>query len=154
MSWIDDSLPLPAARPVDGQEAVEAVIHALAALAAGMAATQLLTAFVFGQLLAAVFFAAALLATGACAFVSEGSGLRRPAFLVGGCATVLVWLSILPQAPGQPTIVVFAMAGVSAAVTRQLLISDDGQPRAAVATNLALRPAGWIEDDRLNTLGT
>lgn len=148
MSWIDDSLPLPAARPVDGEEALEAAIHALAALAAGMAAMQLLSALVFGQILAAAFFAAALVATGACAFVSDRSALRRAAFLTGGCATVFVWLSMLPQAPGQPMVVVFAMAGVSAAVTRQFLIGDEDPSRGAVATNPSAPRVGWIEDDR------
>jgi len=66
VSWIDDALPLPAARPVDGEEALEAAIHALAALAAGIAAMQLLTALVFGHALAAAFFGAALFATVAC----------------------------------------------------------------------------------------
>jgi len=149
MSWIDEALPLPAARPVDGDEALEATIHALAALAAGIASTQLLMAVVMGEGLAAAFYGAALVATGACAFVSDRSALRRVAFAVGGCATVLVWLAVLPQASGQPIAVVLLMAGVSAAVTRQWV---GGPERRSPATDEVAEHVvplvGWIEDDR------
>lgn len=154
MAWIDDALPLPAARPIEGEEALEAATHALAALAAGIAAMQVFMAIVVGDALPAAFFAAAMVATGACAFVSDGSRLRRAAFLAGGCATVLVWLALLPQASGLQAAVIISMAGVSAAVTRRLLVgdaesADEGGRASAPAV---ASPVGWIEDDREGVL--
>ena len=153
MAWIDDALPLPAARPLEGEEALEAALHALAALAAGIAAMQAFMAFVVGESLPAAFFTAALLATGACAFVSDRSRARRAAFLIGGSASVLVWLAVLPQAPGQTMAVVLLMAGISAFITRRVLVGD-GEPREMAATPdaIAAAPVGWIEDDSEGTL--
>lgn len=144
MSWVDEALPLPAARPVDGDEALEAAIHALAALAAGIAAVQLMLAVVLGEPMAAAFFIAALLATGACAFVGDHSARRRVAFVAGGSATVLVWLAVLPQAPAHSVVVVLAMAAASAAATRHLLSEGAGR-RADVLP--APSVTGWIDDD-------
>ena len=150
MAWIDDALPLPAARPLEGEEAVEAALHALAALAAGIAAMQAFMAILVGDSLQTAFFTAALVATGACAFVSDRSGVRRPAFLIGGSASVIVWLAVLPQAQGQTMAVVLAMAGISAFITRRVLVGE-GEPREVTpATSpVPVAPAvGWIEDDR------
>ncbi|MEP7082719.1 MAG: hypothetical protein ABI841_07055, partial [Chloroflexota bacterium] len=153
MAWIDDGLPLPAARLIEGEEALEAALHALAALAAGIAAMQTFVALVVGDSLSAAFFTAALLATAACAFVSDGSRVRRAAFIAGGGATVLVWLAVLPQTQGQPMAVAVAMAGVSAVVTRRLLVGDREPPREARRSDEAIaRPVGWIEDDCEGTL--
>ena len=154
MAWIDDALPMPAARPLEGEEALEAAAHALAALAAGIAAMQAFMAIVVGEALPAMFFAAALSATAACAFVSDGSRLRRAAYLAGGCATVAVWLAVLPQASGHTMAVVIAMAGLSALVTRRLLIGDAESSDAPVpppAIDVEPR-VGWIEDDREGAL--
>ena len=149
MAWIDDALPMPAARPLEGEEALEAAAHALAALAAGIAAMQAFMAIVVGEAIPATFFAAALAATAACAFVSDVSRLRRAAYLVGGCATVAVWLAVLPQASGHTMAVVIAMAGVSALVTRRLLVGDAESSTPPVARGPAAvePPVGWIEDD-------
>jgi hypothetical protein len=134
---------------VEADEALEAAIHALAALAAGIAAIQLMSAVVFRDVLPAAFFAAALVATGACAFVGESTSFRRTAFLLGGSATATVWLTVLPQADGQSAVVVLGMAAVSAALTRAWLARmavpasarvDDSSPGVA--------SVGWIEDDR------
>lgn len=154
MAWIDDALPLPAARPLEREEALEAATHALAALAAGIAAMQAFMAIVLGETLPAAFFAAALAATAACAFVSDGSRLRRAAYLAGGCAMVAVWLAVLPQAPGPSMAVVLAMAAVSAAVTRRLLVGDGESfedPGEGIASHVD-PPVGWIEDDREGVL--
>lgn len=145
MSWVDEALPLPAARPVDGDEALEAAIHALAALAAGIAAVQLMSAVVFHDVVPAVFFAAALLATGACAFVGERSPLRRGAFSVGGSATAIVWLTMLPQAEGKTMLVVLGMAALSAALTRLWLVGTG--PARADTYARPPAPVGWIDDD-------
>lgn len=152
MAWIDDALPLPAARPLEGEEALEALLHALAALAAGIAAMQAFMAFVVGQSLPAAFFTAAFVATGACAFVGDRSRARRTAFLAGGSASVLVWLAVLPQAQGQTMAVVLAMAGVSAAVTRRLLAGDEPRSGQLAAGPVAAAAAGWIDDDSEGTL--
>lgn len=153
MTWVDDALPLPAARPIEGEEALEAAIHALAALAAGIAAMQAFMALVAGDSLSAGLFGATLVATGACAFVSHASRLRRSAYLVGGPAMVLVWLAVLPQASGLTMGVAFGMACLSAALTRRLLL---GAPEAAYASHPDTRssdgPVGWIEDDSEGTL--
>jgi len=154
MAWIDDALPLPAARPLEGEEALEAATHALAALAAGIAAMQAFLAVVAGEALPAAFFAAALAATAACAFVPDGSRARRAAFLAGGSASVLVWLAVLPHASGPTMAVVLGMAGVSAVVTRQLLV---GEPESSEDVGGGMAPAaeppvGWIEDDREGVL--
>jgi len=151
MSWVEEALPLPAARPVDGDEPLEAAIHALAALAAGIAAVQLMLAVVLGEPIAAAFFIAALLATGACAFVGEGSARRRVAFVAGGSATVLVWLAVLPQAPAHSIVVVLGMAGVSAAVTRHLL-TEGSDRRPGVRPTASI--AGWTDDDVEGELAT
>ncbi|MGZ8512559.1 MAG: hypothetical protein ACXWWL_03890 [Candidatus Limnocylindria bacterium] len=153
MAWIDDALPLPAARPLEGEEALEAALHALAALAAGIAALQAFMAFVVGASLPAAFYTAALLATGACAFVSDRSRVRRAAFLAGGSASVLVWLAVLPQAQGQTMVVVLAMAGASAFITRRMLFGDgERQPSAVQPYAAPSGTMGWIEDDREGTL--
>jgi hypothetical protein len=153
MAWIDDALPLPAARPLEGEEALEASLHALAALAAGIAALQAFMAFVVGAPLPAALYTGALLATGACAFVSDRSRLRRGAFLVGGSGSVLVWLAVLPQAQGQTMVVVLVMAGLSAFVTRRMLAGDrERQPPAAHAFAPPTEAEGWIEDDREEAL--
>ena len=149
MGWIDDALPVPAARPLEGEEALEAALHALAALAAGIAALQAFMAFVVGAPLPAAFYTAALLATGACAFVSDRSRVRREAFLAGGSASVLVWLAVLPQAQGQTMVIALAMAGLSAFVTRRMLVGDgERQPSAAPLYAAPSGTMGWIEDDR------
>lgn len=149
MVWIDDALPLPAARPLEGEEALEAALHALAALAAGIAALQAFMAFVVGAPIPAAFYTAALLATGACAFVSDRSRVRGAAFLAGGSASVLVWLAVLPQAQGHTMVIVLAMAGLSAFVTRRMLVGDgEGQPSAAQLYAAPSGTMGWIEDDR------
>jgi hypothetical protein len=155
MAWIDDALPLPAARPVEGDEALDAAIHAFAALAAGIAAMQAFVALVAGDSLRAAIFTAALVATGACAFVGDGSRLRRVAFLVGGPAMVLVWLAVLPQASGPAMGGALAMAGVSAALTRRLLLGagDPGGASRAVDSRRDA-PLGWIEGDSEGTLGS
>ena len=147
MSWVDEALPLPAARPVEADEALEAAIHALAALAAGIAAIQLMSAVVFHDLLPAMFFTAALTATGACAFVGERSSLRRAAFLVGGAASAVVWLTVLPQAEGHSALVVVLMAALSCAATRHWLGSTISRADAARVT-AGSGDAAWIEDDR------
>ncbi len=149
MAWIDDALPLPAARPLEGEEALEAALHALAALAAGIAAMQAFMAIVAGDSLPAAFFSLALVATGACAFVGDRNPARRTAFVTGGGASVLVWLAVLPQAPGQTMAVVLVMAGISAFITRRVLVGE-GEPRDTAATPYAIAaaPVGWIEDDR------
>jgi hypothetical protein len=153
MAWMDDALPMPAA-PLEGEEALEAAAHALAALAAGIAAMQAFMAIVVGHALPATFFAATLVATAACAFVSDGSRLRRAAYLAGGCASVAVWLAVLPQASGYTMAVALAMAGVSAAVTRRLLTGDGESPEEAdggIPPHVD-PPVGWIEDDREGAL--
>lgn len=154
MAWIDDALPLPTARPIEGEEALEAANHALAALAAGIAAMQAFMGIVAGEVLPAAFFGAAIVATGACAFVTDGSRLRRAAFLAGGSASVLVWLAVLPHASGPTMAVVLAMAGISAAVTRRLLIGDaeSSEDAARGSAPADEPPAGWIEDDREGVL--
>ncbi len=137
---------------MEADEALEAAIHAFAALAAGIAAIQLMSAVVFRELLPAGFFAAALVATGACAFVGERTSFRRGAFLLGGSATALVWLTMLPQADGQSALVVLGMAAGSAALTRQWL-ARGAPPRVTVSEARAAQPAGgWIEDDREDVL--
>ena len=149
ISWIDDSLPLPAARPLEGGEALEATAHAFAALAAGIAAMQLLMAVVLGDTLAASFFAVLLVATGWSAFVADGSRWRRAAYLAGGSASVLVWLTMVPAATGAAMAVACAMAVISAVITRQLLVDGtepDEAPSPHSGRNAA--PVGWIEDDR------
>jgi hypothetical protein len=154
MAWIDDALPMPAARSLEGEEALEAAAHALAALAAGIAAMQAFMAIIVGHALPATFFAATLAATAACAFVSDGSRLRRAAYLAGGCASVVVWLAVLPQASGYTMAVALAMAGVSALVTRRLLVGDaesSEEPASAPASEIE-SPVGWIEDDREGVL--
>ena len=152
VSWVDEALPLPAARPVEADEALEAAIHALAALAAGIAAIQLMSAVVFRDVLQAAFFATALVATGACAFVGERASYRRGAFLLGGAGTALVWLTVLPQAEGQSALVVLGMAAVSAALTRQWLAAVAPAP-VRIPDARRVSPAdGWIEDDREDVL--
>ena len=154
MAWIDDALPLPAARPLEGEEALEAALHALAALAAGIAAMQAFMAFVVGESLPAAFFTAALLATGACAFVGDRSRARRTAFVTGGTTSVLVWLAVLPQAQGQTMAVVLVMAGISAFITRRVLVGEGETRQRALTHNGINAPAsGWIEDDREGSLG-
>jgi hypothetical protein len=147
VSWVDEALPLPPARPVEADEALEAAIHALAALGAGIAAIQLMSAVVFGDVLPAVVFAGALVATGACAFAGEGTSFRRAAFVLGGSATVLVWLTVLPQAEGQSALVVLGMAAGSAALTRRWLAGTGPRARPAYDGPRAAPPDGWIEDD-------
>jgi hypothetical protein len=147
MAWIDDALPMPAARPLEGEEALEAAAHALAALAAGIAAMQAFMAIVVGDSVPAAFFAAALAATAACAFVSDESRLRRAAYLAGGCATVAVWLAVLPQASGHTMAVAIAMAGVSALVTRRLLAGEAEVAAPTASASLVGPPVGWIEED-------
>ncbi len=155
MSWVDEALPLPAARPVEADEALEAAIHALAALAAGIAAIQLMSAIVFRDVLPAAFFVAALVATGACAFVGERTSFRRTAFVLGGSATALVWLTVLPQADGQSALVVLGMAAVSAALTRSWLARMAVPASARLGgTPVGPVPAGWIEDDREEMLSS
>lgn len=139
--------PLPAPRPLEGEEALETAAHALAALAAGIAAMQLLIAIVMGNALLAAFFAAALLATGSCAFVGEGRPWRRASFLAGGCASVIVWLSVLPGAAGSTAAVVIGMAGLSAVITRQLLADETEPSRDVTVVSAKTAPVGWIEDD-------
>lgn len=152
MSWVDDALPLPAARPVEADEVLEAAIHALAALAAGIAAVQLMSAAVFGELLPAAFYAATLVATGACAFVGEATPFRRGAYLLGGSATALVWLTVLPQAQGQSALVVLGMAAISAALTRRWLSRDAPLAGRAPEATRVEPAAGWIEEDREDVL--
>ena len=153
MAWIDDALPLPAARPLEGEEALEAALHALTALAAGIAAMQAFMAIVVGESLTAAFFLAALVATGASAFVSDRSRSRRAAFVTGGSASVVVWLAVLPQAQGDTMAVVLVMAGISAFVTRRVLVGE-GEPRERAATpDVSVPAVGWIEDDREGSLG-
>jgi len=153
MAWMNDALPLPTARPIEG-EALEAANHALAALAAGIATMHAFMAIVAGEALPAAFFAAAMVATGACAFVSDGSRARRVALLAGGCASVLVWLAVLPHASGPTMAVVLAMAGISAVVTRRLLVGDAESSEDAGRGSPPADdpPAGWIEDDREGVL--
>ena len=152
MSWVDDSLPLPTARPVEGEEALEAAIHALAALATGIAAMQLLTAVVLGQAFSTLVFSTLLVATAACAFVDDRSRLRRAAYLVGGIAATLVWLTLLSHASGQGVAVVLVMAGIAAAITRQLVArgAPDSRDRRGyeAADLMAASSPAWIEDDR------
>ena len=153
MAWIDDALPLPAARPLEGEEALEAALHALAALAAGIAGLQAFMALVVGAPFAAAFYTAALLATGAGAFVSDRSPVRRAAFLAGGSSSVLVWLAVLPQAQGDTMVVVLVMAGLSAFVTRRMLVGDgQRQPPWVKPPAAASGTMGWIEDDREGSL--
>ena len=147
MSWVDEALPLPSARPVEADEALEAAIHAFAALAAGIAAIQLMSSVVFRDLVPAAVFAALLAATGACAFVGDASSSRRAAFATGGSATVIVWLTVLPQAHGQTALVVLAMAAVSAVLTRQWLSRGAPIPSAELAAAASEPLLGWIEDD-------
>ena len=67
---------------------------------------------------------------------------------------MLVWLSVLPQAPGQPMIVALAMAGVSAVVTRRLLVGDgESSEQTTHRTPTGGAPViGWIDEDREGVL--
>jgi hypothetical protein len=151
MSWLDDSLPLPGARPVEGEEVLEVAIHALAALAAGIAAMQVLMAAVLGEAVPTAFFSALLVATGACAFVGDGSRRRRAVYLAGGSAAALVWLTLLFDASDPPVAVVLFMAGIAAAITRQLVVRDARERRDPIQVGIGSTPsfdATWIEEDR------
>jgi hypothetical protein len=149
MAWIDDALPLPAARPVEGDDALEATIHALTALAAGMASIQLLNAVAFGDLVPAAFFAAALIATGTCAFVGEERSIRRRAYLFGGLASASVWLAVLPLATGAQLAVAAGMAAGSLLLTRQIVRVERATAGGDAARD---QRVAWITEDREGSL--
>ena len=148
MGPFDDVLPLPAPRPIEADDALVATIHALAALAAGIAAMQLLSAVALGNVVLAAFFASILAATAACAFASDERGLRGWACLAGGGASILVWLSLAAQASGAATLVAGGMVAASVAVTRAVVGTRDlGSVTDGVAPRLG-EPSAWITDDR------
>ena len=148
MGSLDDILPLPAPRPIDADDALAATIHALAAVAAGVAAMQLLSAVALGDHVSAAFHAVVLAGSGTCAFMPEDLRLRRGAFLAGGAASVLVWLSVAAEATVAATVVAALMVGASLAATRAVLASSRSDPGWVAALGDPASPAAWITDDR------
>ena len=144
-------LPSETAPPADDEEPLEVAWRVLGAFAVGIAIMQLLAALAAGETLPAFLWAIALGATVAGTAAWRGSSPRGPLGVIGGSATVLVWLGLAIQASPQPMLVALGMAGLSAVMTRHLIAVDTGQTSATTDVpngSGSGRSRAWIEDDR------
>jgi hypothetical protein len=146
MAWIDDALPMPPARPIEADEALDAAASALVAVTASVAAMQLFIAFVLERPAETALYVVAVVATGIAGFVPVESRRRRAALAASGWASAIVWLAMVPLVRDGMTLgTVVGLAAASAMLSRRLSASDP-RDAAAAPPDDSDPTHGWIED--------
>lgn len=154
MHWIDDGLPMPAARPIDRDEALDACAGVLIALSGAIAGTQAFMAFALDRPVEVAVHVALLLPMATQAAVPVRSRARGRLQLASGWCAAAVWLVLIPAGDPSAAPIAMAMAAVTVLVVRAL---TGGRPAgrgswpqtsdALVAGSPAPAGNSWIEDD-------